>query len=98
MHYEANAIRSSIELGNSPDYDKLHQLVAKITTAEPTDSSQLDENYYQLAEVLQNSAKRMGKGSDPAIEFDNFIGTCISCHRNTCPGPISKIQKLIIAG
>lgn len=96
LHYEADIVRAAIEKGEEADFTKLKELSDRLTTSVPTDSNVLDEDYYMMSGLVQSKVNEILESSDPAIEFDGLVSTCITCHRSTCPGPIGKIEKLRI--
>ena len=95
IHFEANNIGRSLELNEEVDLTLLKQLAAKLSTSVPTDSNVLDETFYSFASSLENRVELM-ESEDAVIVFNDMVKTCVACHKNTCPGPITKIQKLKI--
>lgn len=94
MHFEADKISKQIENGEEIDLSKFRSLAIRIQSAVPTDSSVLDEDYYNFSETILAQVENVSGGD--AFEFNSLVGTCVACHRNTCPGPITKINKLMI--
>lgn len=95
MHFEANKIGREIEEGKNPDLARLKDLASQLTTAEPTDSNQIDESYHIFAENIEKRIADINS-DEMVVKFNDFVNTCVGCHRQTCPGPIKKIQKLKI--
>lgn len=95
IHFEANRIGREIEEGEEVDLEKLKTLAAQLSTAEPTDPNETDENYYLFANKLEQKVEAL-ESDEIVVKYNEFVNTCIACHRNTCPGPIGKIRKLRI--
>lgn len=95
IHFEANKVGRELEAGNEPDLTALKELAARLTTSVPTDSNVLDEAYYSFSQGLQEKVNKMNSEESVTI-FNEMVQTCVACHKNTCPGPIKKIQKLKI--
>ena len=95
IHFEANRVGRALENGEEVDLSDLEDLSARLSTSVPTDSSVLDEAYYAFASSLEERVHAMGK-EDAVIQFNSMVQACVTCHKSTCPGPISKIKKLRI--
>lgn len=93
IHFEANKVGRALEANEDVDLTLLKELSAKLSTSVPTDSNVLDEAYYSFSTSLEKRVELM-ESEDAVIEFNEMVKTCVACHKNTCPGPISKIQKL----
>lgn len=85
------------------DIDKLISSHSTMSSDEPTDikeiqpSFQLFSNIYieQLKE-LKTIILKQGEISEQILLFNSALTTCVSCHREHCPGPISRIEKIKI--
>ncbi len=93
IHFEANKVGRALENNDEVDLTELKSLAAQLSTAVPTDSTVLDDAYYSFSTNLEQRVERM-ESEEAVIEFNEMVKTCVACHKNTCPGPISKIQKL----
>jgi len=94
LHFEAEKIGEKIKNGDSVDLSEFRNLVSRLQTAVPTDSSVLDADYYNFSKSMLNQVDQISNGK--SFEYNVMLGTCVACHRNTCPGPIEKINKLMI--
>lgn len=94
LHFEADKVRAKLENNEHVDLSKLRGLTVQLTTAVPTDSNVLDSDYYMLSDLLLKELDDIPEGQDQKVEFNGLVETCVTCHRNTCPGPIDKINKL----
>ena len=94
MHFEADKISKQIKNGEEIDLDEFRSLAVRLQSAVPTDSAVLDDDYYKFSETMLTQVESVS--GDDAFEFNSLVATCVACHRNTCPGPITKINKLMI--
>lgn len=78
---------------NYPDeYIKLH-------TAALTDSTDRDYAFKGYSDFYLMQQRMLYKLSDKDSlipQHNNVVNSCISCHKVKCPGPIPRIQKLLI--
>ena len=95
IHFEANKIGRALEAGEEVNLDSLKILAVKLSTSIPTDSNVLDEAYYSFSSRLESHVNKM-ESEEAVVEFNSMVKTCVACHKNTCPGPIKKIQALKI--
>ena len=97
LHFEADMIRAKLENNESVDLSVLRGLTVQLVTAAPTDSSVLDSNYYMLSDLLLKQLDNIPDGQNQRLEFNGMVGACVTCHKNTCPGPIDKINLLMVS-
>jgi hypothetical protein len=95
LHFEADKVGRTIEAGEEVKLEELRALAGRLDSSEPTDSSSLGGDYFALSGQFRAAVERL-QGENKIVEFNALVGTCISCHRTTCPGPIRKIGKLMI--
>ena len=96
LHFEANRVKAQLESGEMVELDSLTTLIRLVETAEPTDGHVRDDEFMAFSNLLNKEMDKMHTDSNKVVEFNNIVSTCVSCHRNTCPGPIPKIKKLRI--
>jgi len=72
----------------------------KILTAEPTDSSDINDLYMSLGQTFIDQADRYAAVKDSLphqVAMHNLtIKACINCHEHFCGGPITAIKKLFV--
>ena len=81
---------------------KAHQNFPKefltIYTAQPTDSFTKNASYNPFADgylyALNNY--RSSTANNVIQNYNNLVMSCVNCHGEHCPGPVSKIKKLLI--
>jgi hypothetical protein len=93
-HIEAE--RKRLDAGKEPG--ELPENHEKIKSALPTDSKQLTGNFNGFADVYLDALKayHSSTAENHQFAFNNMIKSCISCHQEECPGPIKRIEKLMI--
>ena len=96
LHFEADKVREKLANNEEADLTTLRALTIQLTTAEPTDSNVLDADYYMLSDMILKELNDIPESQDQVVEFNSMVSACVTCHRNTCPGPIDKINKLKI--
>lgn len=70
----------------------------KLHTAIPTESDlREDGKYASFADSYIFAVKELIKSSENKKElYNSMVQTCINCHQQICPGPVSRIKKLKI--
>ncbi|AFM03246.1 hypothetical protein Fleli_0786 [Bernardetia litoralis DSM 6794] len=95
-----NEIADSTSNNALPNYQtRFKEIHAAIPTDKHTKSPAFDAMtkvmLQKLENVYQNAAEN--KEQNEQVEgFNLLIKSCLQCHEQQCPGPISKISKLII--
>ena len=85
------------------DIDKLISSHSTMSSDEPTDIREIQPSfplfsniYIEQLEELKTIVFKQGEISEQILLFNSALTTCISCHREHCPGPISRIEKIKI--
>ncbi len=96
MYDHAAAARKNVlakKLGNNFPKEFL-----SIYTAKPTDSTTKNPSFDPFATgYLQSLNEFKGSTQADLVEnYNNLVNACISCHSQHCPGPVSKMKKLLI--
>ena len=94
VHVEAE--RKNLDAGKGPG--QLPENHDKIKTAVPTDTKQLTGNFNGFADVYLDAlnAYHSSSAENQKFTYNNLVKSCISCHKEECPGPIKRIEKLLI--
>ncbi|MFM1884635.1 MAG: hypothetical protein RL168_819 [Bacteroidota bacterium] len=75
-----------------------HQSMATDAPTKPADIKPsfagYSEAYLTQLEELRTSIEQQASREDRLAAFNAAISTCVSCHQEHCPGPISRIQKI----
>ena len=85
--------RSLINGGTPGEY--IHEF-EKIATATPTDTKDLSPAYAGYAQLYIEALKAYHSAEKNEVmnAYNNMIQTCINCHRDECPGPKRRIEKM----
>ena len=71
----------------------------KILTAEATDQDKVEnERFENFAKEYLEAMAQMNDANHPnkMEAYSNLISSCVQCHEVVCPGPLVKINKLIL--
>ncbi len=66
-----------------------------IMTARPTSDRMKNEAFNGYAQSLLYSMDLFSAQGD-VKSYNAVVNACIACHKQSCPGPISRIKKLMI--
>lgn len=75
------------------------QLLDSLFTAIPTDGKISDSLLYNnLGMAFQKEVQLLSEASHQNLstQYNIMVTACVNCHRNFCPGPIKRIEKLRI--
>ena len=61
----------------------------------PTDTSVLVEEFFEKAKAYHEAHRLVGQ-QPTAQNFDALVARCIACHQSHCPGPLKRINRLMI--
>ena len=88
--------KEEILKGNIPKefpekYKNIHTAKSDNENAGTDFYNAMASSYITAIEDLTNASKDNVKE-----KFNTMVNVCVTCHQQVCPGPISRIQKLII--
>ncbi len=95
--YDANLNwKEEILKGNIPKefpekYKKMHTAKSVNENTGGDFYNAMTTSYLSAVENLTNATKENAQE-----RFNKMVNVCVSCHLEICPGPVSKIEKLII--
>lgn len=95
--YDANQDwKAAILKGNVPSsfpekYKEMHTAQSVNESAGGEFYKSMTTNYLNAIEDLTNATPENAQE-----KYNNMVNVCIQCHQQICPGPIMKINKLII--
>lgn len=72
----------------------------KILTAKATDPAKMqgpDFPHFATAYVEAMKALKDSPAAEAPERYRAMVATCMNCHENSCPGPMVRIKKLMIA-
>ncbi len=76
------------------------EMMDSLFTATPTDGKIGDSLLYNnLGMAFKKEVQDLTNATRPNLNnhYNLMITACVNCHRNFCPGPIKRIEKLRIA-
>lgn len=97
MHEQGLAAKAELLQGQTPE---LHMDCEKMHTAQATDPDKVANPLYTgYANTLQDKVKAFDQpfNTDKIAAYQSMVDACMNCHREICPGPMSKIKKLYLS-
>lgn len=93
MFIRLEAIKQKIESGDDISSEQLDfELIHKQT---PTDESFLKEGLESMSKAYAYSVQTFNE--EPSSKsFSSIVNNCMSCHTMLCPGPLERIDNLIL--
>lgn len=93
-------IISSKNVNSLPEYRPVFD---NVLTAIHTDANTKSPVYDAMAKImlqkLENVYQNAAENKEQSVQVEGFnllVKSCLQCHEQQCPGPISKISKLMI--
>jgi thioredoxin-related protein len=84
-----------VKLNNGESVDSVTYPLMPFWTAEPTDSSVLEELFYNNAKQFQTAYRKlMYEEKNQKENYTAVINQCVNCHSSYCMGPLKRIMKL----
>lgn len=70
----------------------------ELLTAHPTDPQVKDATFQMMGNAYLNSLESLENSSQELLgeNYMTLVNTCLGCHQQYCPGPIKRINKLIV--
>lgn len=93
MFFQLEEIKQKILLGEDIAQEQLS--FELIHTQTPTDESFLKEGLVPMSTAYAYSVDAFNK-EPSSNNFSSIVNNCMSCHRQLCPGPLERIDNLII--
>ncbi|MCC5946201.1 MAG: hypothetical protein JJT94_14820 [Bernardetiaceae bacterium] len=87
------------DIQNERKISDLRAMFKGIHTATPTDEHTKTEVYEPLAVAFNQNLEKLyeAEGKDMQLKAYNLlVESCMTCHEQQCPGPMSKIRKLYV--
>ncbi|WP_291722496.1 hypothetical protein [Bernardetia sp.] len=97
----ADTMKMQILDSTSQDLSEYRSKFDDILIARPTDEHTKKPSFDAMAKIMLQRLDRVyqntGKEQSVQVEgFNLFVQSCLQCHQQQCPGPVSKISKLLI--
>jgi hypothetical protein len=70
----------------------------ELLTALPTDSKVKDATFQMMGNAYLKSLESLENSSQELLgeNYMTLVNTCLGCHQQYCPGPVKRINKLIL--
>jgi cytochrome c553 len=93
MANNCDSMRLEINAGKTVDSVKYPLM--PFWTAEPTDSANLVELFYNNASEFEIAYRTLMSNNEHQKEnYTAVINSCVNCHNSFCSGPLRRIKKL----
>lgn len=97
MYNDADSIKQLIVNDEGNISKEYIEALERIHTATPTDADVKTPEFKAYTELMINEANALSSSEQNKKEgFNNLVNKCVECHQSFCPGPIKKINKLLI--
>lgn len=93
MYEQLADIKLKIEVGDSLSSEQL--AFALIHELEATDESFRKQGLEAMSIAYASAVDQFNKNPDKKA-YQTLINNCVSCHQSLCPGPLERIDNLII--
>ena len=93
MANNCDSMRLEINAGKT--VDSIKYPLMPFWTAEPTDSANLVELFYNNASEFEIAYRTLMSSKEHQKEnYTAVINSCVNCHNSFCSGPLRRIKKL----
>lgn len=97
MYNDADSIKQLITNNEGNITQEYIAELERIHTATPTDAEVKTPEFEAYTKLMIEEANALfSNETNKAEGFNNLVNRCVDCHQSFCPGPIKKINKLII--
>ena len=97
---QTDDIKASLKVGALIIPEGYIENLRKFHTAKPTDPEVKVEQFFGFVKAIALAAQKLEKINDidtQKEQYSRVLNACIQCHQEFCPGPIRRINKLILA-
>ncbi len=97
LEKQAQTWRTNVLEGKNVEWNEL--LIDSMFTAVPTDGKIGNSLLFEklgIAFKTKVQGLSLANSTDLSSHYNLMITACVNCHRNFCPGPIKRIEKLRI--
>ncbi len=99
----ADTLKTAIADKNTNSLPDYRPAFETILTATPTDEHTKSPAFDAMAKIMLQKLENVYQNANLKKEqhvqvegFNLFVKSCLQCHEQQCPGPVSKISKLMI--
>jgi hypothetical protein len=99
----ADTLKTAIANKNTNSLSEYRPAFDNILKATPTDEHTKSPAFDAMAKImlqkLENVYHNAAENKEQSVQVEGFnllVKSCLQCHEQQCPGPVSKISKLMI--
>ncbi len=99
----ADTLKTAITNKNTNSLPEYRPVFDNLFTANPTDKHTKSPAFDAMAKImlqkLENVYHNAVENKEQSVQVEGFnllVKSCLQCHEQQCPGPVSKISKLMI--
>lgn len=96
MYLDMEEIRETV--GNKESIKSYLDKHQELLTAQPTDPKVKDATFQMMGNAYLKSLENLEQSSQELLgeNYLTLVNTCLGCHQQYCPGPVKRINKLIL--
>jgi cytochrome c556 len=94
MYTDSEKMKEAVLAGKLPE--DLREKFKKMHSAVATETDMKDEAFTAMANVFLKNMDKLYDDKNQIEDYNVLVQSCLACHQNHCPGPISRIKKLTI--
>jgi len=94
MYTDSEKIKQAVVEGKFPE--DFREKFKKIHSAVATEAEMKDAAFAAMANVFLKNMDKLYDNQNQIDDYNILIQSCLACHQNHCPGPMSRIKKLVI--
>jgi len=96
MELEGKRMKSEIMEGHKPEVKKFFKEIHEAEATEPEKVA--SEAYRMYANAYHNALEMLDESEDVdvPIAYTAMVESCMNCHREMCPGPMVRIEKMYL--
>lgn len=99
----ADTLKTAISTNTTTSLPEYRPAFDNVLTAIPTDEHTKSPAFDAMAKImlqkLENVYQNANLKKEQSVQVEGFnllVKSCLQCHEQQCPGPVSKISKLMI--
>lgn len=94
MYKDSEQMKKAVLAGKLPE--DLREKFKKMHSAVATEADMKDAAFSAMADVFLKNMDKLYDDKNQIEDYNILVQSCLACHQNHCPGPISRIKKLTI--
>lgn len=94
MYDEAERIKLAIQKGEEPELNIDYKEILTAIATEPEKKSSSEYQAFAQAHISTMQLLDEADSAQRLTLYQNMVDNCLNCHKELCPGPVKRIQKL----